>query len=68
MNAEKVEDMSRLIETAARLRDVRAMSRHFLMLHALDSEIPYEDLLREMLRTVDRETTRIAAADVRVER
>jgi hypothetical protein len=67
MNAEKVEDMSRLIETAARLRDVRAMSRHFLMMHALDTEIPYEDLLREMLRAAERET-HCAPAAPRVDR
>lgn len=48
MGIATADDISRLIDTAARLREVRSACRQFLMLHAMETGEAYEDLLREL--------------------
>jgi hypothetical protein len=48
MTIGELDEVSQLIEAAGRLREVRAASRRFLMLAAVEHSDAYENLLRDV--------------------
>ena len=65
MDLAKTEQIPRLIDAAERLRAARTACRQFLMLHALQTEQPYEELARDLSDPERRRRTESAHASGR---